>query len=548
LTAGLLVSLAFFSWRKRAVPGARSFAAACLSALIWVAGTIAESVAVEPTAKITWFKFQAVWQLPTITCITCFILDYADPGRWLSRRTLALLSIVPLLELALALTNDLHHWHWLGFSVGASVVPLRGPGFWAMFAYSLGLMLVNLIAVAWLFVRSPRHRWPAVLMLVGNVTARVLHALEFVGGQGATRWDPSPFTIGVPFGLYAIALFGFRLFDPLPAAGRTAIEQMREGMMVFDASWRAISLNPAAAGILGIAAARTRGKTWAELMPSCPEAALCLGAGEAPIEVDLGGAEARCYALTLTPLTDHRALTIGYLLLLHDVTEQRRAQAQAVEQQRALAMLGEREQLARELHDGIGQVLGYVKMQAQAARDRLAQDQVAAADAQLARLVTVAQDAHADVREYILGAKTSAAAEPGLVAAVEQYLQRFSQQYGLRTELIAPADGADDALEPTVEAQLLRIIQEALTNARKHAKAHLVRVSVELCTSDAQVIVQDDGLGFDPAVLATAEGQRYGLGFMRERAAEVGGSVEIRSAVGAGTQVLVRVPRRKEGT
>jgi len=551
LTVLLLAVMAVFSWRRRAVPGARPFAVACLFALAWVAGAAAESMALEPATKVAWFKFQALWQLPLVTAVTCFVLDYANPGRWLTRRTLVLLSVPPLLVLALSVTNDLHHWLWSRLSVGTSVVPLRGPVFWVLFAYSLCLMLVNITALVWLFVRSPRHRLPVTLMLVGIVTARSLNALELAGGQAILGWDPFLLTIAVPFGIYAIALFGLGGLDPLPAAGRAAIEQMREGMVVFDAGWRVLSLNPAAAGILGIPAARARGKTWAELLP-CADAGQCLDAGRTPIEVSLGdsrpaGTDARHYTLALSPLVDHRAVTMGYLMLLHDVTEQRRAQAQMVEQQRALAMLHEREQVARELHDGIGQVLGYVKMQAQAARDRLARDQVAAADTDLAQLVSVAQDAHADVREYILGARAPAAAEPGLLPALQHYLQRFSEQYGLRTGLIAPPDWSDEVLEPTVEAQLLRIIQEALTNARKHANATCVQVCVQPATRHLQVTVQDDGVGFDPALLAKAEGQKYGLGFMRERAQEVGGSVEIRSRPGAGTQVLVTVPRRKEG-
>jgi signal transduction histidine kinase len=223
-----------------------------------------------------------------------------------------------------------------------------------------------------------------------------------------------------------------------------------------------------------------------------------------------------------------------------------KAQAQLLERQRALAMLSERERLARELHDDLGQVLGYVKMQAQAARDRLAQDQKAAADSDLAQLVAVAQDAHADVREYILGAKSAAPTQPGFLPVLRQYLHRFSEHYALRTELIAPPDWMDDVLEPTVEAQLLRIIQEALTNARKHAHALCVQISIVLEESQAQIIVQDDGVGFDPRLLATAEGLKYGLGFMRERAEEVGGSVEIHSAPGAGTRVIICVPRRKD--
>ncbi len=233
-------------------------------------------------------------------------------------------------------------------------------------------------------------------------------------------------------------------------------------------------------------------------------------------------------------------------LLLHDVTTQKQVQAQLLEQQRALAMLAERERLARELHDGIGQVLGYVKMQAQAARDRLAQDQKAAADSDLAQLVAVAQDAHADVREYILSARSRPVTEPGLLPALRQYLRRFGETYKIRTELILPPELTGGAFEPTVEAQLLRIIQEALTNARKHAHAQCVQVTIVLEEGGAQIVVKDDGVGFDPMLLATADGQKYGLGFMRERAEEVGGCVEIRSAPGAGTRVIICVPRRKD--
>ena len=236
------------------------------------------------------------------------------------------------------------------------------------------------------------------------------------------------------------------------------------------------------------------------------------------------------------------------MLLLRDVSEQKRAQAQIVEQQRALAMLQEREHLARELHDGVGQVLGYVKMQAQAARDRLAQDQKAAADSQLAQLVTVAQDAHADVREYILGARSAVAGQPGFLPALREYMKRFSENYDLRAELIEPPNWSDDILEATVAAQLLRVIQEALTNARKHARAHCVQVTIHFDGQRAQGFVQDDGVGFDPSLLATTEGQKYGLGFMRERAEEVGGSVVIHSAPGRGTRVVVEVPVRGIGS
>ncbi len=555
LTVLLLVALAAFSWRRRTVPGARVFAVTCLIAVPWVAGAAMEEAAVDAAGKLFWFKFQAAWQLPVITALTCFVLEYAWPGRWLTRRNLILLSIPPLLVAVMVLTDNVHHLAWrdLAFADG-QVVKVQGPGALVSLAYGYVLSTLALVVLAWLFLRSPRHRWPVAIIFAGATAARVLFSLELAHVPPSGLFFNVP-PIAVEYAAYAVALFGFRIFDPIPAARRAVIAQMREGVLVLDPEGRVAGLNPAAERILGLPETQAMGRPVRELLPTCPTGPLADPAG-AELEISLPerrhdggvGQEVRQYVLEISPLTDWRGLEVGRLLLLRDVTERRRAQAQILEQQRALAMLSERERLARELHDGIGQVLGYVKMQAQAARDRLAQDETAAADRDLAHLIAVAQDAHADVREYMLGTRSAAGASapPGFSPALRQYLRRFSEQYGLRTDLAASPDWSDEVLEPTVQVQLLRIIQEALTNARKHAKAQAVQVSVQLPTDHAQVTVQDDGVGFDPALLTGAEGQEYGLGLMRERAQEVGGSVEIHSAPGAGTQVLICVPRRKE--
>jgi signal transduction histidine kinase len=564
LTAGLLAVLAVFAWHRRAVPGARPFAAACLFALIWVAGAAAESLALDPAAKLGWFKFQAVWQLPVITAITCFVLDYANPGRWLTRRTLILLSIAPLLELALLLTNDLHHWHWLGFSVGATVVPQRGPAFWVMFAYSLCLMLVNLLVFVWLFICSPRHRLPVALMLLANLAGRSLNALEVAGRQAILGWDPFVFAILITFGIYAVALFGFRIFDPVAAARRALIAQLREGVLVLDPEGRVAGLNPAAERILCLPERQATGRPVVELLPDCPQGPLAEPAG---VEVELTlpaaadrhhrkafpregggpgeretGQEVRQYVLEISPLTDWRGLEVGRLLVLRDVTEERLAQAQLVEQQRALAMLHEREQLARELHDGIGQVLGFASLKTGATRKLIADGRLARADEQLAHLESIMADAHADVREYILNLRTAPAEGRPFFAALEHYVAGFRQNYDIQVELSVGAGVGDNLLGPEAQMQILRIVQEAFSNVRKHAGADHVRLSFETGGGLVRVRIQDNGQGFDPQRAAGDEDSHFGLRFMRERAGQVGGTLRVDSAPGQGTCLTVEVP------
>ena len=236
---------------------------------------------------------------------------------------------------------------------------------------------------------------------------------------------------------YAIALFGFNFLDPVPAvrtAAARADARRYGGLRSPLAGRQHESGGGRHESKLG---EEEPGKPAAEILPAFGDLAARLGAGPGePFEVTLGsGAGARTYEADLSPLRDFRDLLVGYRLMLRDVTEQKRAHAQIIEQQRSLAVLNERERLARELHDELGQVLGYVKMQAQATRNELAREQVATADEYLNQLVTVAQDAHDDVREYILGTKTTAGSQLEFLPALQAYLQQFAAHYGIRTEL-----------------------------------------------------------------------------------------------------------------
>src|SRR6266540_1793441 len=158
----LLIALCAYSLRRRSVPDALPFAIGSLLTALWAFGSVMQYAAIDLEVKTTWVKFQAIWQVPATTAITCFILEFAWPGRWLTRRNLFLLFIVPLLNIVAILTADLHHLEWLGFRLDGSVIPLYGPGSWSFLAYIYVLGLVNFIVFTWLFVHVPRQRSPVI--------------------------------------------------------------------------------------------------------------------------------------------------------------------------------------------------------------------------------------------------------------------------------------------------------------------------------------------------------------------------------------------------
>ncbi len=217
------------------------------------------------------------------------------------------------------------------------------------------------------------------------------------------------------------------------------------------------------------------------------------------------------------------------------------AQMQVLGQQRTLATLEERERLSRQLHDGFGQVMGYINVQTQAAQALLSSGRAEAARQGLDRVSQLAREAHTDIRNFILGLRVPEPSET-LAAALEEFTREFGDQTGVRVGLSLPADGPLPRLAPAVEEQILHIIQEALTNVRKHASAAKAEVWFSFDDLHIQIIVSDDGIGFDPRGLAGGERQHFGLSMMRERAEVSGGRLEVRSAPGQGTKIVAHIP------
>jgi signal transduction histidine kinase len=530
--------LAAYGWRRRWVAGAPPFAALMVCGALWSLGSAFELASTDLAAKIFWAKFQSIWQPAIATAGLWFALEYTDFRGWLVRRNLILLTVPPLVWLLLALTNDVHHILWSGFSFDGWVHPQRNAAAWIFIVYGFSLGLVMMVLFARLFWRSPLHRVPVAFCLCGQIVAHAAYVLKTADTISALPVDPVMVSFDFCAVMFACALFRFRLFNFIPIARGTVIDQMREGMLVLDDKSRVMDLNPAAEKILGLSAARARGANFADLLPGC-----VLGE-QAEITLATGG-DARHYAVHHSALNDRRGIPMGTLVLLDDVTGQKQAQTQFLEQQRAMATFQERDRVARELHDTLGQVLGYIKMQASVAQTYLERGEPEEAKRRVARLATAAQDAQSDVREYILGTRTVASGASPLVPTLSDYLRQFSENYGIDTELNVSPELADRVFEPMAGAQLMRIIQEALTNVRKHARTRCVDVRIGVCNGRALATVQDEGVGFDPVLVQSGGSQRFGLRVMQERAEEVGGTVQVHSAPGEGTRVVITMPLRK---
>jgi signal transduction histidine kinase len=212
---------------------------------------------------------------------------------------------------------------------------------------------------------------------------------------------------------------------------------------------------------------------------------------------------------------------------------------------RQRAITEERERIGRELHDGMAQILGYVNTKAMATRLLVKNRQWEAAEVNLRQLEEAARNLLVDVRSAILGLRLTGLSEAGLPAMLGDFTSQYSLLTGLPVELeIAP--GVNDVTLPAdVELQLLRIVQEALANVRKHAEATHAEVSLRADNGFLELTITDDGQGFDPNNLTQNERAHFGLSTLRERAEAIGALLTLDSCPGSGTCVFVRLPLTK---
>jgi signal transduction histidine kinase len=231
-----------------------------------------------------------------------------------------------------------------------------------------------------------------------------------------------------------------------------------------------------------------------------------------------------------------------FLITLSELISIALAGARMRENERQGAIVAERERIARELHDSLAQVLGVTHLRLQALRGKAEVRAARPLDAELGELAGICHEAYRDVREAILGLGQSARPDRNLVDSLEAYLQAFSRQSGVETSLECSAD-ADLVLLPRCEIQVIRIIQEALTNVRKHSGAGAAVVRIRQTDRSVQFSVDDDGAGFDPtSVTGSRDGSGFGLTSMQERVRLIGGSLFIDAAPGRGTRLRVDVP------
>ena len=211
------------------------------------------------------------------------------------------------------------------------------------------------------------------------------------------------------------------------------------------------------------------------------------------------------------------------------------------QERRLLAVLQERYLIAQGLHDSIAQALTFLNLQVQMLESAFYSNQKEQAEENIRFIKDGVQECYEDVRELLLNFRTKIS-NKDFPEAVSALLTRFERQTKINVSTEWRDEGA--ALNNDEQLQIIFILQESLSNIRKHALAHNVTVSIDN-RQDFTLIIRDDGVGFDPAHLDTLSGEHVGMGIMRERAQRIHAELEVSSKPDEGTTVTLTLPKHK---
>ena len=330
---------------------------------------------------------------------------------------------------------------------------------------------------------------------------------------------------------------------------RTLFEQSVEAIFMTSADGKVIDVNQAAVDLFGFTRHELIERDYADRFvdPGDRErmrTAIAAGGGtvrDFELRLRKGDGTVMDCVLTVRRRGATEGTPAGLEGTVRDVTAAKRTEEELFAQTREMAVLDERNRMAREIHDTLAQGFTGIVLQLEAGEQALGGDQEAAA-AHIERAKSLARESLQEARRSVWDLVPEILEARSLEDALKEEVQRFAAR-GIEKAAFTHTGKTKD-LPRDVQAALLRICQEALMNARKHARARRVDVRLEVGPDAVSLVVQDDGVGFDPDAAASTDGQQsgYGMTSMGQRARLQGGTLTIQSGGDKGTVIEAKIP------
>lgn len=582
-TAVVALAIAIFGWRRREMGDwALSFAVLALMMGIWSGAYSLEVASQSLEAKIFWAKIEYVGIVTVPVAWFVFAMQYTGRTGWGSPRRLVILAIIPCLTLLFVFTNELHGLIWTETGLDSSgPIPVLdttyGFWFWIHSAYSYIMIISGTAVIIQAYVRYPKaYRRQNASLAAGAILPLITNAIVLSGILPLPPLDYTTFAFAFSILLIANAIFRYELFSVVPVARRTAVEKMRDGLIVLDAKNRIIDINPAALALFQQDMSEIVGRPLRDFLqrqPNILESFRNTIETETEIAVTIGE-QLHYFALHISPLLDQRQNVNGRLIVFYDVTTRKvaeqelaRARDEALEASRFKSELLAR--VSHELRTPLNVILGYTEMMQEGLFGPLSPQQwpptqkIVESVEFLARQVNELLDvAKLEVSQITLHEREFAIAEVVQRVHEKMFVLAEAKKLTLSSEVQPTVPRLFWGDPDRIEQVLLNLVG----NGIKFSRVGVVKQSVWMsddfsgsASGKASLVIQvsDQGIGI-PADMQTTifepfkqvdgsltrmhAGTGLGLAIAKQLTELMNGTIEVQSKVGEGTTFTIYLP------
>ena len=548
-SAMMTFALALYGTRHRRTFGTNILGLCMAIGTLWSCANALELSALTIEHKLFWANLQYVaYSLGPVAWLLTSC-QFSGRAHWLTRKNVLPLLLIPTITIFLVWTDPWWGLVRTNFRLDTSGLiyvldKQYGSWFWVHFAqsYILNFLSIFLLSQA-LTKKSSVYRGQALFLLAGISLVVLSNLLYVLGVSPITAYDVTPLVFSISAGLMFWGIYRFDLFMLVPIAWDKVLEAMETAVVVVNNYSRVVDFNPAfchmfqaepGTPLLGMLLRDIS----TELAALGPEASFDAGR-HLEIRRAMQGSD-RYYEVSVSVIRDHRTVARGQVMVINDITELKQAQARLSLEQQEVAVAAERTRFTQDLHDNLGQILGFCSLQVRAIGREQKRGNDEVVDTYLRRLGEVLDEAQHEMRDYVHGMRVREYDQTSLTVLLERQLTRLRKHEHFESENvrldIAPCD-----LSAEVKIQLCGIVKEALNNILKHSAASMVQVSLHPSSGNWVLTITDNGVGFDPAPTLTPGQGGSGLSIMAERALLLGGELLINSVLGR-TEIRVEFP------